>query len=62
MLLNKIFGNIENYLSWYVYLEKKLRKFVPSVEDDDIKPNPKTEYYPIYEEQKNLYENKNTFF
>ena len=59
MLLNKILGNIQNYLSWYVYFEKKLQKFVPSIEDDDIKPNPKTEYYPIYEEQKNIYDNKN---
>ena len=59
MLLNKIFANCENYLSWYVTFEKKLQKFVPSVIDEDIKPNPNTEYYPIYEDQINIYQNKN---
>ena len=59
MLLNKIFANEENYLDWYIYFERKLQKFVPSVEDPDITPNPNTEYYPIYEDQIKKYENKN---
>ena len=57
MLLNKIFANDPNYLDWFKYFENKLQKFVPSVEDKSIKPN--TEYYPIYEDQTNKYENKN---
>ena len=59
MLLNKIFANEEKYLDWYIYFEKKLQKFVPSVEDIDVRPSPNTEYYPIYEDQINKYENKN---
>ena len=59
MLLNKIFGNIGNYLSQYVYFEKKLQKFVPSVVDEEIEPNPNTQYYPIYEDQININQNKN---
>ena len=59
MLLNKIFGNIGNYLSQYVYFEKKLQKLVPSVVDEEIEPNPNTQYYPIYEDQININQNKN---
>ena len=59
MLLNKIFANESHYLDWFVYFEKKLQKFVPSVDDKNIKIKPNTEYYPIYENQINKYENKN---
>ena len=58
MLLDKIFGNVKNYLDWYVYFSKNLQSFVPSLFDKDTKIKPNTEYYPIYEIQKNKFTNK----
>ena len=58
-ILNKIFANNVNYLNWYIYFEKKLRKIIPSIEDEVIKPDLNPEYYPIYEEQKKHKSNNN---
>ena len=58
-ILNKIFANEVNYLNWFIYFENKLRKIIPSVVDDVIKPDLNPEYYPIYEEQKKHKSNNN---
>ena len=49
-LLNKIFANTRNYLDWFRVFENELKTFVPSINDQKIKPNP--QFYPLYEEEK----------
>ena len=49
-LLDKIFANTLEYLYWFKVFEKQLKKFIPSIIDEKIKPNP--EFYPLYKEEK----------
>ena len=57
-ILNKIFANEVDYLTWYIYFEKQLIKIVPSAEDKKNKPKLKPEFYPIYEAQKKRLDKK----